>query len=104
MVSDKQTLETSVLQLTDKIKVISEELEAARKVWELEKNGLFSQIVAAQKQTTEIAKCSLSAEQAWNAEKENILSSFGRTYEKKLKTFLCRNKRFYLKRWSWNVN
>jgi chromosome segregation ATPase len=93
VVSDKQTLETSVLQLTDKIKVISAEFEAARKAWESEKDGLFSQIVEARKEAEEIAESSLIAEQAWTADKENLLSSLGRTYEKKIEDMSDLNQR-----------
>jgi len=94
VISDKRTLESSVLQLTEKIKVISEQFEESCKAWELEKDGLFSQIVAAQNETQEIAKATLIAEQAWNVERENILSS----YDKKNEDMSTLNQRVLLEK------
>jgi chromosome segregation ATPase len=98
LVSDKRTLETRVLQLTDKSKVISAEFEAARKAWELDKDGLFSQVVAARKEAEEITKSCLITEQAWIADKENLLSSLSSTYEKKIEDMSALNQRVLLEK------
>lgn len=98
VVSNKQSLENSILQLADTIKVIFAEFDEACKAWELERDGLFSQIVAARKQIEEIPKSSLIVEQAWNADKENLLSSLGNTYEKKIKDISSLNEMVLLEK------
>jgi chromosome segregation ATPase len=71
---DKTKLEATVLQLKNEIQVISAELEATSKDAKLERNVLLSQIAAAKKDTAEITRCNQMAQEAWNAEKENLLS------------------------------
>ena len=91
--SEKQTLESSVLQMTNKIKVISAEFNEARKAWEVEKDGLFLQIASARKENEAMAESRLIAEQAWNTDKENLLSSLRRTFEKKIEDMCALNQR-----------
>ena len=71
---DKKNLEATVLQLKKQIEARSAELEANNKAMKLEKDALLSQIVAAKSETAEITKSSQIAQEAFIAEKDNLLS------------------------------
>jgi len=71
---DKMNLEVTVLQLQNQIEARSAELEESDKGWKLEKDVLLSQIAAAEKETSEITRSRQMAHEAFNAEKENLLS------------------------------
>jgi chromosome segregation ATPase len=71
----QNNLEATVLQLKDQIQVTSAELEVARKAWEVEKDDLLSQVVAARKEADEVTKASQMTEQTWKTDRENFLSS-----------------------------
>ena len=71
---DKKCLEATVLLLKNKIEARSAELEASNKGRKLEKDILLSQIVASKRETVEITRSRQMAQEAFNAEKENLLS------------------------------
>ena len=71
---DKKKMEATVLELKNKIEVITTELEENNKGWRLVKDILLSQIGAAKKETVEITRSSQMAQEVSNTEKENLLS------------------------------
>jgi hypothetical protein len=79
----KYKLEDSVSHLKDQIQVISTESDARRKAWELEKDDLLSQILAARHEIQVITEDKQIAEQGWIADKESLMSSLCR-FEKEV--------------------